>query len=202
VQQLGLCSELLWLEEELTRRFGRPPLPAELAGFAATRVEENPVAAPHLRRLYEIYQRHATDLGWDMDENDGPEVADPLDRFLAQVEQISLSTCTDACPACLAGRSPHGPLEVTKHLLSRRLLQAAHRLLTEEFTRPLAGADAADLGKLARERGWLILSGVQRADGSLSRTLRDAGMEQVGEFLEFRREGPPLLHGVWVGEEP
>ncbi|HEX4612455.1 MAG TPA: DEAD/DEAH box helicase, partial [Urbifossiella sp.] len=114
VPSLELTLELLALEDELAARFHRPVLPVELAGFAATRAERLPASVPTLRRLYDIYQRHAADLGWDPDDESG--AANPLDRFLAQVEQLSLTTCADACPACLAGRSPHGPLEVTRHL--------------------------------------------------------------------------------------
>ncbi|MBX9624195.1 MAG: DEAD/DEAH box helicase [Gemmataceae bacterium] len=195
---LELALELLALEDELAARFHRPVLPAELAGFAATRAEREPASVPNLRRLYDMYHRHATDLGWDPDDESGS--ANPLDRFLAQVEQLALTTCADACPACLAGRSPHGPLEVTRHLISRRLLAAASELLTAPFTCPSAGVPATELVAVARQHGWLVLDGPVRPPNDLARELGHAGVGQVGEFVSFPPGAAPRYRSLWRAE--
>lgn len=200
VAQLGLTTELLALEDELSGRFGRSPSPAELAGFAATRADRSPESVPHVRRLYDIYLRHTADLGWDADEDDGPEAANPLDRFLAQVEQLALLSCMDACPACLAGRSPHGAPEVTRHLTSRLLLRAAHRLLTRPLTRPSVGVPVAELVALASAQTWLVLEGDCRPAGETQRALKDAALLNVGDFVEFRGRMGPIFRQVWAWE--
>src|SRR5262249_14793535 len=114
--RLGVVLEILRLEGELGRRFQRPATTVEVAGAAASAAERQPADYPALRRLYDIYERHARDLG--LDEADS--AAGPLDRFLAQVEHLSLGTCVDACPACLTTDCGQGPIEVTRHALSRR----------------------------------------------------------------------------------
>jgi hypothetical protein len=195
VPYLELVLELLALEDELTARFQRPPVPGELAGFAATRTERQPAAVPHLRRLYELYRDHAAELGWDPDDESA--AANPLDRFLAQVEQLGLITCTDACPACLAGRSAHGPLEVTRHLVSRRVLLAASELLSAPFTRPSTGVSVDDLTAVARAGGWLVLDGQARPTNALARELEHRGIEQLGEFVVFGPDCGPRLRSLW-----
>lgn len=193
VASLPLHLELLHLEDELSGRFGRPPLPAELAGVAATRVERTPAGVPALARLYAIYQMHAAGLAGD--DEDGP--VEPLDRFLTQVEHLSLSTCLDACPACLAGSGTHGPIETTRHLVSRRLLGLAHRLLTATLTRDARGADAAALAELATAQGGLILEHAGPLPGELERGLRRLGVEPVLQAVEYR-EGAAVVRTYWL----
>jgi hypothetical protein len=196
LRQLDLALELLGLEDELARRFHRPAVPAELAGYAATAAEQRPAAVPRLRELYEVYRAHAAAMGL---EEDVETAAHPLDRFLAQVEHLSLSTCVDACPACLAAGPGPGEVEVGRHALSRCLLWRAHRLLTRPFTRPYGDGSPEELVRLARgHAGYLILEQQGPADPDFLRALRHAGFEEVGRFAEFPGAAGPLVRHVLV----
>jgi hypothetical protein len=189
--QLGVVLEILRLEGELARRFQRLPTATELAGTAAHAAERQPTDYPSLWRLYDIYQEHARAASLD---DDPDSAAHPLDRFLAQVEHLSLATCVDACPACLATGCGQGPIDVTRHALSRRQLKVAHRLLSAPFTRTYGQDAVADLVALAaRHGGHLILEHRGAADPAVMLQLRDAGFEGIGRILEYQDGAEPLV---------
>src|SRR5262249_51980497 len=127
---------------------------------------------------------------------DDDHAANPLDRFLAQVEQLSLSTCLDVCPACLATQCAQGPIEITRHALSRRLLRLAHRLLTAAFTRT-PDTPVAEFLVPAKAHGWLVLEHATHLTPDLALALRHAGLEQLGQFVEYPAGQPPRLRSLW-----
>ena len=184
---VALHVEIQELEDALAARFRRPPSPAEVAGYAATEVEHDPDGArfPALGRLRELYRDHAHELG----EHDDEAPSNDLERFMDQVQHLGLSTCTDACPACLASDCDLGHIEVMRHTLSRRHLKTAHRLLSAPFTVNLQpGVTTVDeLAQVAGANGgWAILTYRDRLPTELALALRD-GFEQVGRIFDHER---------------
>jgi hypothetical protein len=184
---VALHVEIQELEDALAGRFHRPPMPAEVAGSAATEVENDPggVRFPALWRLREMYRAHAHQLA----EHDDEAPSNDLERFMDQVQHLSLSTCTDACPACLASDCDLGHIKVMRHTLSRRHLKTAHRLLSAPFTVALQpGVTTADgLAQVAEANGgWAILTYRDRLPSELALALRDR-FEQVGRIFDHER---------------
>ncbi|UBV45513.1 hypothetical protein LAJ19_21555 (plasmid) [Deinococcus taeanensis] len=178
--QLELLLELLELERSLCQRFRRLPLPAEVAGYALQQVKLGE-GVPELSRLYTVYERQfAQHVGDDDDES-----ANATDRFLAQVEALSVSTCVDACPACLASSCDLGHIDVMRHNVSRTLLKRAHELLTADFTVTGTHLQAEELlEQAALNGGFVIHEHVGHLDSSVMRRLRAAGFEQHGRIFD------------------
>ncbi len=185
---VALHAEIQELEDALAQRFHRSPTPAELAGHAATEVENDAAGArfPALGRVRELYREHALELA-EHDDDESP--SNDLERFMDQVQHLALSTCVDACPACLASDCDLGHVEVMRHTLSRRYLKTAHRLLAAPFTVAHdAGATTVDdLLRAARAHGgWAILTYRDRLAPELSMALRDR-FQQVGRIFDHER---------------
>ena len=181
---VALYVEVATLEDELASVFFRSPTGIEAGSHAATLVETAPERVPELARLYSLYAEHADQLG----EQDEPDVT-VLERFIDQVMHLSLRTCVDACPACLAGRCDSGPIESSRHTLSRRQLQRLHRMLTESFTVRFEGAatDVTQLVGLAGDNdGWLILKYASRLPVGLARELHEA-FDEVARIFDHER---------------
>lgn len=185
---VDLQVEIQGLEDALAARFRRPPTLGELAGYTASEVENDPGGArfPALWRLWELYRAHAQQLA---EKHDDEAPSNDLERFMDQVQHLSLSTCTDACPACLASDCDLGHIEVMRHTLSRRHLKTAHRLLSAPFTVDIQpGVTTADeLAQVAAaNRGWAILTYRDRLPSELGLALRDR-FEQVGRIFDHER---------------
>lgn len=167
----ALHDELQRLEDQLASRFQRHPIAEELAGYVATRVEDAPQDWPALAGLQDLYVRYADQLG----QSDEPAIT-ALERFLDQVGQLLPRTCVDACPACLAGHCQLGPIDATRHALSRRLLRAVHEVLTADSTlyyRP--GATGIEDIEVAAEagNGWAVLVCDRPIERALAADLRN-----------------------------
>jgi hypothetical protein len=182
---VDLHAEIQALEDGLAARFHRRPTAAELAGDAATRVESDPTAFPALARVREVYRAHAAALA----EHDYEAPSNDLERFMDQVQHLSLSTCVDACPACLGSDCDLGHMDVMRHTLSRRHLKSAHRLLTMPFTVDyVAGTTSIDTVLEAADvhDGWAILTYLDRLSPELTLALHDR-FEQVGRIFDHER---------------
>jgi hypothetical protein len=176
--------ELLQLEERLAERFRRTPTQEELAGFTASEVLAAPGSSPSLAGLLDVYVRHAHELG----QSDEP-AATALERFLDQVSRLLPRTCVDACPACLAGSCDIGPVDVTRHALSRPLLRAIHEELSARFTVTYVAGQTciADLvGTAMANEGWLILTYDQPIEPELAAALR-VRFEERARIPDYRR---------------
>ncbi|WP_218916376.1 DEAD/DEAH box helicase [Calidithermus chliarophilus] len=190
LRRLDLQLELENLESELAARFQRPPTPQELAGFAYTRLSDKAQAQsspyPNLRKLLEIYQRHAAEMVDAAEDEDG-ELVPWLDRFLVQIEHLSLSTCVDACPACLAASCDHGHIEVNRHSLSRRYLRMAHRILTRPQSYAETALPEADeiRARARRAGGYVYIDTPRRLGDEAARKLRAAGLTYVADVLDY-----------------
>ena len=177
----ALHLELQRLEQQLAERFLRHPAREELAGYVASCVEAQPAHWPALAALMDIYLRHASELG----QSDEPATT-ALDRFLDQVGDLLPRTCVDACPACLAGQCQIGPIDATRHALSRRLLRALHEHLTRGMTLVYnpSRTTIAELDAIADANdGWLVLVCGQPLEWELAAGLRER-FEQVGRLAD------------------
>lgn len=182
--QLDLLLELLSLERELSLRFHRLPLPTELAGYALQRVKGAPEQTPGLTALHQLYQQHFTTHIEDEDD----EGENAADRFLAQVEALSVSTCIDACPACLASSCDLGHIDIMRHSVSRKLLKQVHQILTGDFTVNGEGLTVNEvLEKAKSSGGFVIHEHVGHLNSSLMRGLREAGFQQYGRIFDPER---------------
>lgn len=178
---LDVLLELLDLESELSARFHRTPLPQELAGYALTLLKEDR-NLPHLKRLLQVYRTHFQQV---LVEEQGEEEMTADDRFLAQVESWSLSTCVDACPACLAGSCDQGHIDVTRHNVSRTLLKRAHEVLTAPITVRGEDLDVAEVVRLADTHGGFVLHEHQgHLSDQLVRAFARAGLQQQGRVFD------------------
>lgn len=183
---VDLYVELNGLEAELAARFGRLPTPGELAGYAAGAVEGDPEGrrVPRLGELRALYRRHAAEI----DAHDPEGAAHELDRFLDQVQHLSLRTCVDACPACLASECHLGHIDTMRHALSRRRLKDAHRILSAPFTVTYApGLEVQALERAADANGgWVILVYQGLLPDSLVGELRDR-FDSVARIFDHER---------------
>jgi hypothetical protein len=184
---VALHVEIQQLEDALAQRFHRHPTPGELAGYAATEVENDTdgTRLPALGRLRALYQEHAHRLG----EHDDEAPSNDLERFMDQVQHLGLGTCTDACPACLASDCDLGHVDVMRHTLSRRHLKTAHRLLSAHFTvaYEIGVTTVDDLLRAAEANGgWAILTYGNRISPELGLALRSR-FEQVGRIFDHER---------------
>lgn len=191
---IDLHAEVYALERELADRFGRPPTDGELAGYAATAVEGNaePRRFPALSRLRDLYHRHAATIQAHDDEG----TANELDRFLDQVGHLSLQTCVDACPACLASNCRLGHIETMRHALSRRYLKEVHRILSAPSTVEYQpGTTVEDLVQAsAATGGWTILVYHERLPEPLVRAIRGR-FDNVARIFDHERiELRRILH--------
>jgi hypothetical protein len=177
---IDLHVDLQRAEDALATRYERPPTPEELAGEAVRIVEQEASSFPALARLRDLYDAHALALGAS---DDG---ATAIDRFRDQVASLSLSTCIDSCPACLAGSCDLGAIEETRHTLSRAILRSAHRLLTRKMVvdfRP--EVDAQQLEAVARQNGgWVILTYCAPLPTSLVLGCRDR-FDDIARLFDF-----------------
>lgn len=194
-RRVDVLCELLDLERELSLTFGRTPLPAELAGYALSQLEAG-ADIPTLNALLQVYRDHFAVLdkaveyeeaiGDDAEENMGDdEAANADDRFLAQVEFFSMSTCVDACPACLASGCDLGPIDVMRHNVSRAWLKRAHRSLTRSFT--LAKEQQTIqcvLDVASTSGGFVMFEHHGRVSDSFQRELREHGFRQYGRLFD------------------
>lgn len=181
-----LHLEIEALRAVLAARFGRPPTQAELAGHAATEVDNDPAAArfPALGALRALYRAHRQEVGGHDDE----APSNDLERFMDQVQHLSLGTCVDACAACLASTCGMGHIEVMRHTLSRRYLKRVHEWLTRPFTVALhAGVTEDDIVRAAGAGGgWVILTYQDRIPEQLNLPLRDQ-FELLGRMFDYER---------------
>lgn len=186
VPRVFLQLEIQAVEEALRHRFRRPPTPNELAGYALTQVQAPGGAAlfPHLAELLALYGEHQEALQY----GDLEDTAAFHDRFLDQVQHLSLLTCVDACPACLASDCDTGHIDTMRHTLSRRLLKVAHRILTEPMTVQLApGLTLAEVDRVADAHdGWAILTHARPIPPALAPALR-ARYEDCGRIFDYER---------------
>lgn len=183
ISLVGLQIELQHLEVELAERFNRQPVPIEVAGYAATKLELHPGSYHFLSRLMEMYVNHAAEL--ESDSDDLEDTAEPLDRFLAQVENLSLSTCVSACPACLTANCDQGHIDIMRHTISRRYLKRAHYLLTKDLTRKHGEASVDDLIQVAlTNNNYVILEYQEQPDPAYSRQLKDRGFEAIMRIFD------------------
>lgn len=194
IPMIDLHAEVYELERELARRFGRPPTQGELAGYAASAVESDaePRRYPALGRLRDLYRRHAA----TMQAHDDEGTANELDRFLDQVGHLSLRTCVDACPACLASNCHLGHIETMRHALSRRYLKEVHRILSAPSTVEYQpGTTVEDLVQAsAATGGWVILVYHERLPEPLVRAIRDR-FDNVARIFDHERiELRRILH--------
>jgi hypothetical protein len=191
---VDLQVELQELEDTLAGHFRRAPTTMELAGYAATEVEKDPGGArfPALGALRQLYRDHAQQMA----EQDDEAPSNELERFLDQVQHLSLSTCTDACAACLASECDMGHIEVMRHTLSRRYLKRAHQLLSAPFTVPLAqGVTGDQLAQVARANGgWAILTYQDRIPDDLALAIHSR-FDIAGRIFDHERlELRAILH--------
>ncbi len=196
-RRVDLLCELLDLERVLSLSFGRTPLPAELAGYALSQLDAG-APLPTLQALLQVYRDHFTVLQTSLvavseedaisDDADGggdAGVASPDDRFLAQVESLSVSTCVDACPACLASGCDLGPIDVMRHSVSRAWLKRAHQTLTQAFT--LAPQDQTIeqvLSVAAASGGFVMFEHYGQVPAAFQRELREHGFRQYGRLYD------------------
>ena len=191
LRRIGLQSELLHLEDALAERFKRPPTPRELAGYAATQVQHEPTNYPYLAQLMQRYEEHTQNLG--LEDEDSEDTANALDRFLAQVENMSLSTCVDACPACLAASCDHGHIDVMRHTISRRYLKMARHLLTQELTREYGQEPVENLVAIAQQNGgYVILEHQSEPDDAYKLQLKNQGFERIKRDFD---------HETFIGQQ-
>lgn len=182
--RISVQIELLHLEDELAERFKRPATPVELAGYTATQVEKEPTKYPELSKLMEMYQEHSRNLG--LDDEDIEDTANALDRFLDQIQQMSLSTCVDSCPACLSASCDHGHIDVMQHTISRRYLNMAYRNLTKDLTYEYGREPVENLVEIASHNGgYVILENTSEPDPTYLLALENQGFEQ------FKRDFDP-----------
>jgi hypothetical protein len=186
VARLPLQLELDALERQLTVGLRRAPTPTELAGYASSRVEKGTEGRfPALSRLWNLYRAHEQ----DMEAHDPEDTANARARFLDQLEHLTLLTCVDACPACLASECDLGHIEVTRHLLSRRYLRLAHRLLSEEITVAYTYAETTIHEVLTRadpHDGWVIVAYDRLPEATFLQGLYAAGF--MGRSRVFDRD--------------
>lgn len=181
----ALHRELQRLEDELAEHFQRHPIAEELAGHVATRVEHTPGDWPACAALLDVYRRRAAELG----QADEPATT-ALERFLDQVAHLLPRTCVDACPACLAGHCQIGPIDATRHALSRRVLEALHEHLTASMTMPYRpGATTIDdlLATAEGNDGWVVLVCDRPLESALAAAVRERFDERgrVANHREF-----------------
>lgn len=184
IARVDLQIEIQALEDALAERFHRPPTPGELAGYVATEVENHPGSHPALTALRTLYRDHADRIA----EHDDEAPSNDLERFMDQVQHLSLSTCVDACAACLASGCDMGHIEVMRHTLSRRYLKRAHHLLSAPFTVDLQpGVTGEQLAEVARANGgWAILTYRDRLPDELALALHGR-FEMAGRIFDHER---------------
>lgn len=184
IPMVDLYLELNQLEAELATRFGRLPTPGELAGYAASAVAGDPHQVPRLTELRALYRRHDAELN----AHDPEGATHELDRFLDQVQHLSLRTCVDACPACLASECHLGHIDTMRHALSRRRLKDTHRILSAPFTVTYhPGLQIADLEQAASTHGgWVILVYHGMLPAPLVSGLRDR-FDSVARIFDHER---------------
>jgi hypothetical protein len=186
VARLPLQFELDVLEQHLTAGLRRAPIPTELAGYASFRVERDTEGRfPALSRLWDLYRAHEQEMG----AHDPEDTANARARFLDQLEHLTLLSCVDACPACLASECNLGHIEVTRHLLSRRYLRLAHRLLSDDLTVQYVCGETSLQEVKARAKqngGWVILAYDERPETALLQGVYAAGF--VGRSRVFDRD--------------
>lgn len=176
--RISVQIELLQLEDELAERFKRPATPVELAGYTATKIEEEPTNYPKLNELMKMYEEHSKNLG--LDDEDTEDTAKALDRFLDQIQQMSLSTCVDSCPACLSASCDHGHIDVMQHTISRRYLNMAYRLLTKDLTREYGLEPVEHLVDIANHNGgYIILEHTTEPDTTYFLALENQGFQLI-----------------------
>lgn len=179
--QMELLLELLDLEGQLCRRFRRLPLPTELAGFALQQVKADDPRTQRLKGVYELYQHHFAHHIEDEDD----EGENAADRFLAQVEALSVTTCVDACPACLANSCDLGHIDVMRHSVSRNLLKRAHEWLTASFTVTTTNLTPQEaVERASHSGGFVIHEHVGQLNASVMRDIRAVGFEQQGRIFD------------------
>lgn len=196
-RRVDLLCELLDLERALSVAFGRTPLPAELAGHALSELDAG-ADLPTLRGLLQVYRDHfaalqlptaaeGEDAAVSDDADGGGEdgAANPDDRFLAQVESLSVSTCVDACPACLASGCDLGPIDVMRHNVSRAWLKRAHQVLTRAFTlAPHEQTIQRVLDVAAASGGFVMFEHHGQVPAAFQRELRQHGFQQYGRLYD------------------
>ncbi|MEQ9481362.1 hypothetical protein [Coleofasciculus sp. F4-SAH-05] len=137
------------------------------------------------------YEDHTQNLG--LEDEDSEDTANALDRFLAQVENMSLSTCVDACPACLAASCDHGHIDVMRHTISRRYLKMARHLLTQELTREYGQEPVENLVAIAQQNGgYVILEHQGEPDDAYRLQLKNQGFERIKRDFD---------HETFIGQQ-
>jgi hypothetical protein len=194
IPRIELVCEIQDIEDLIAGQFQRMPTVGEVAGYALslTRSDKRSDDYPALSRMLSIYEEHDASLSADGASN---EASTPEDRFINQVRLLSLSTCSDACEACIGSRCDQGPIQETRHALSRTLLKRAHRLLASSLTVGY-GQDtgAEELVRTAHNHdGWVILRRDKELEVEFKASLRESGLESHADITD-----PTTLEGLTI----
>jgi hypothetical protein len=194
IPRIELVCEIQEVEDLIAKQFHRRPTVGEVASYTLSliRNDERSDRYPALSRMLSTYEEHDERLSGSGDPN---EASIPEDRFISQVRQLSLSTCSDACEACIGSRCDQGPVQEMKHALSRTLLKRAHRLLTSSLTVEYdRRTDAEELIRTARDNsGWVILRREQELDVEFKTSLRESGFDLHADITD-----PNTLEGLTI----
>jgi hypothetical protein len=184
IPRIDLICEIQEVEDELAARFLRPPTVQEMASYALQLTEEEPGEHPQLAEMLRVYRDHHDDLspGGEPDEASTPE-----ERFISQVQFLSLSSCSGSCEACLGSRCDQGSIHVTKHALSRGILKRAYQILSRPLTIHYdADTDVTDLTNAAdANRGWVLVRHPGELPQDFQRSAREAGLESCGTITDL-----------------
>lgn len=194
IPRIELVCEIQGVEDLIAEKFERTPMVGEVASFALSlaRSDQRSDDYPALRRMLSIYKEHDARLSAGGDPN---EASTPADRFINQVRLLSLSTCGDACEACIGSRCDQGPIQETRHALSRTLLKRAHRLLasslTVEYDRSTRPEEVVHIAR--NHGGWVMLRRNGGLDVDFKASLRESGLESHADITD-----PSTLEGLTI----